>query len=56
MVILRVASPAAGAVSESATFTVKLDVPAAVGVPEITPVEGESESPAGNAPVNMLHV
>jgi phosphohistidine swiveling domain-containing protein len=56
MVILRVACPDAGVASESATFTVKLDVPAAVGVPEITPEEEDSESPAGSAPVMMLHV
>jgi hypothetical protein len=56
MVKLRVACPDAGVASESATFTVKLDVPAVVGVPEITPEEEESESPAGSAPVMMLHV
>jgi len=54
MVILRVASPPRRRLRVR-HLTVKLDVPAAVGVPEITPVEGESEA-RGNAPVNMLHV
>ena len=33
---------------ESVTLTVKLDVPLAVGVPEIAPVEGLRERPLGN--------
>jgi hypothetical protein len=33
----------------SATWTVKLEVPAVVGVPEITPAE-LSDNPAGRAP------
>src|ERR1700692_2037906 len=41
--------------AESDTLTVKLVVPAVVGVPEITPW-GESESPLGNADVpDKLH-
>jgi hypothetical protein len=35
--------------------TLKLDEPGAVGVPEITPVEAFSESPAGRAPL-IVHV
>src|SRR6202453_1953180 len=35
---------------ESVTCTVKADLPAAVGVPEITPVEAFSDSPAGSDP------
>jgi N-acetylglucosamine-6-phosphate deacetylase len=40
----------------SATCTVKFEVPAAVGVPEIAPVELASVSPAGNVPAVTLHV
>ena len=39
----------------SCTWTVKFDVPGAVGVPEMTPVADEIESPAGRAPDAMLH-
>ena len=39
----------------SFTCTVKFEVPCAVGVPEITPVAGEMESPAGSEPAVMLH-
>ena len=38
----------------SVTCTVKLDVPAAVGVPEITPAV-LNERPAGSAPLSRLH-
>jgi hypothetical protein len=38
-------------VSESVTVTVKFDVPAVVGVPEIAPVELFKDSPAGKLPV-----
>jgi hypothetical protein len=34
----------------SSTWPVKVEVPAAVGVPEITPVTAASVSPAGNEP------
>jgi hypothetical protein len=34
--------------AESVTLTVKLDVPLAVGVPEITPEEAANERPLGN--------
>jgi hypothetical protein len=37
------------------TFTVKVDVPAAVGVPAIVPVSARVK-PAGNVPLSMLHV
>jgi hypothetical protein len=43
-----VAVPAVG-VAESVTVTVKLDTPAVVGAPEITPVE-LSDNPAGSVP------
>jgi len=36
--------------SASVTLTVKLLVPVAVGVPEITPVLAVSDKPAGNEP------
>jgi hypothetical protein len=36
---------------ESVTVIVKFDAPAAVGVPEITPVAAFRDKPAGNAPV-----
>ena len=39
----------------SVICTVKLVVPAPVGVPEITPVLGASVSPAGSAPETMDH-
>lgn len=34
----------------SLTVAVKVEAPLAVAVPEITPVEGEIDSPAGNCP------
>lgn len=37
-------------------FTVNVDVPAVVGVPEITPVEELRESPAGRFPDETDHV
>ena len=40
----------------SATRTVKLDVPAVVGVPEITPVAALSDSPAGSEPADIDQV
>jgi len=39
---------------ESVTCTVKLDVPAAVGVPEITPAVLNA-SPAGSEPLSRFH-
>ena len=42
----------------SVTLTVKLDVPSAVGVPEITPVDADSVNPAGSFPelIDQLYV
>ncbi len=40
----------------SFTFTVKVDVPDDVGVPEMTPVAASSESPAGRFPPVIDHV
>jgi hypothetical protein len=54
--MLRLAVAVSGVVSESLTPTVKLEVPAAVGVPVITPVLAPSVNPAGRLPVLMLHV
>lgn len=39
----------------SVAVTVKLNVPVAVGVPEITPVVAASDKPPGNAPDAMVH-
>ena len=39
----------------SVTFAVKVDVPDAVGVPEIAPVEALSVNPAGSEPLLTLH-
>ena len=43
-------------VPESAAWTVKLDVPAVVGVPEITPVLALRVSPAGSEPTETVQV
>jgi hypothetical protein len=40
----------------SVTFTVKLDVPEAVGVPVTAPVEAVRERPAGSAPAEIDQV
>ena len=40
----------------SVTCTIKLAVVAPVGVPEMMPVEGARESPAGRLPVEMDQV
>jgi hypothetical protein len=40
----------------SVTVTVKFEVAAVVGVPEITPVAGMSVNPAGKVPVVTAHV
>jgi hypothetical protein len=37
-------------------LTVNVEIPAAVGVPEITPVSAFSVSPSGSAPLSILHV
>ena len=39
----------------SVTLTVKVEVPEAVGVPEIAPEEAFSVSPAGSEPLLTLH-
>ena len=44
-----------GLAAESLTCTVKLDVPDAVGAPEISPVLASSESPVGRLPAVMDH-
>jgi len=43
-------------VEESTAFTVKLKLPAAVGVPVMPPVLAFSESPAGRVPAEMEYV
>jgi hypothetical protein len=53
--MLRLPVVVCGGVAESVTVTVKLKVPAAVGVPEITP-PGLKVNPVGRAPDVMLHV
>ena len=42
--------------NESFTFTVKVNVPATVGLPEIAPVLALSVNPAGSAPLVTLQV
>ena len=42
-----------GGLSLSVTCTVKLDVPAAVGIPLITPVDALMDNPTGSAPDEM---
>jgi hypothetical protein len=56
MAMLRAAVAVALGVAESWTWTVKLDVPVAVGVPEMTPVAVFKVKPAGSAPEMMLQV
>jgi hypothetical protein len=56
MVILRSAVLLCEGLAESVTLIVKLDVPVAVGVPLITPVEALSASPAGSEPTEIDHV
>jgi hypothetical protein len=53
--MLRFAVAVAAGDSESATVTVKLDVEAALGEPEITPVELRLK-PAGRLPPVRLHL
>jgi hypothetical protein len=54
--MLRLAVDVSGVPSESLTPTVKLDVPAAVGVPEIAPLLAFSVNPEGKLPVVTFHV
>ena len=44
-----------GVAAESATRTVKVLVPEAVGVPLITPLEEFSVRPPGSEPTEILH-
>ncbi len=46
----------AGVVAESRTWTVKLNVPGVVGVPDITPVFEFRVTPAGSAPLEIDQV
>ncbi len=46
----------AGVAAESVTETVKVNEPATVGVPVITPVLAFSVKPAGNVPFEIAHV
>ena len=55
-VIVRAFVAVCAGVPESVAFTVKLAVPAAVGVPVIAPVLALSVSPAGSAPEAMDQV
>jgi hypothetical protein len=52
----RLAVPVRGWLSESLTVTVKLLVPACVGVPEIAPVVAFRVRPAGKAPAVTLQL
>jgi hypothetical protein len=45
----------AAGVSESVHFTVKLDVPVAVGVPLIVPLDEPRERPVGSLPEEIDH-
>jgi hypothetical protein len=56
MVIERAFVAVCAVVDESRACTVKEEVPAVVGVPEITPVEAFKLNPAGNEPVVILQV
>jgi hypothetical protein len=40
----------------SVTSTVKFHVPSLVGVPDISPVTGSKDSPAGSEPLRIAHV
>jgi len=40
----------------SASVTVKFDVPAVLGIPEISPLLAVRSSPEGRVPLLMLHV
>jgi len=54
--MLRFAEAEVAGEPESVTLTVKLEVPAVVGVPEITPVAAASVRPAGSEPEVMLQL
>ena len=46
----------ADCIFESVTWTVKLELPEAVGVPEITPVSLLSDRPVGSEPLTIDQV
>jgi len=50
MVMLKLLASVFGGVSESATLTVKLNVPSAVGVPKMAPVFELRLKPGGRLP------
>ena len=52
--MLRLAVAVAAGVSLSETCTVKLDVPAPVGVPEITPLVAFNVRPFGKLPCTIV--
>ena len=52
-VILKPLVAVCGDPAESVTCAVKLEVPIAVGVPEMTPVALVSDSPAGSEPLDI---
>lgn len=54
-VMLNVSWAVTGGMLESVANAVKFEVPAAVGMPEITPKFVSSVSPAGNDPLAKLH-
>jgi hypothetical protein len=54
--MLRLAVAVDEGVAASVTCTLKLDVPVAVGVPEITPVAVFNVRPAGKLPEVRAHV
>jgi hypothetical protein len=56
MVMLSGALAVAGGVSESATCTVKFEVPTVVGVPVIAPVPAFNCKPGGKLPLVMLQL
>jgi len=53
--IVKLKALAAVARAVSVTVAVKLAGPAAVGVPEMTPVAAASDNPAGRAPAVIVH-
>ena len=55
-VINRLAEAVLGGLFESVTVTVKLEVPVAVGVPVIAPLEALRLSPAGSEPLVSAQV
>jgi hypothetical protein len=54
--MLKLADAVVAGEPESVTLTVKLEVPAVVGIPEIVPVDAVRVRPAGNAPEVILQL